>query len=87
MSLKMMEEMFKELKIQYVPTSANFYLLLFPSAEDAIKFNLECLNRGLILRYLDSFGIDNGIRINSGTRDETIFALDVISEAIKVINT
>ena len=87
MSLNMMEEMFKELKIQYVPTSANFYLLLFPSAEDAIKFNLECLNRGLILRYLDSFGIDNGIRINSGTRDETIFALDVISEVIKVINT
>ena len=51
--------------------------------EYAVKFNQECLNRGLILRYLDSFGIDNGIRINSGTKDETVFALDVITEVLK----
>ncbi len=79
-SLNMMEKKFKELKINYISTSANFYLLLFPSDKYAKAFNIECLNRGLILRYLDSFGIENGIRINSGTKEETIFALNVISE-------
>ncbi|MEJ2616633.1 MAG: aminotransferase class I/II-fold pyridoxal phosphate-dependent enzyme [Ignavibacteriaceae bacterium] len=79
-SLKMMEMKFKELKINYIPTSANFFLLLFHDGEYAERFNLECLNRGLILRYLDSFGIINGIRINSGTIEETNFALNIISE-------
>ena len=84
-SLNMMEGKFKELKINYIPTSANFYLLLFHDDEITKKFNSECLNRGLILRYLDSFGINNGIRINSGTKAETIFALDVISEVSNIL--
>jgi histidinol-phosphate aminotransferase len=84
-SLNTMETKFKELKINYIPTSANFYLLLFPNDEIARKFNNECLNRGLILRYLDSFGINNGIRINSGTKDETLFALDIISEVNNIL--
>ena len=84
-SLKMMEKKFKELEINYIPTSANFFLLLFPDEEYAERFNLECLNKGLILRYLDSFGIRNGVRINSGTIDETVFALNVISEVRDVL--
>jgi histidinol-phosphate/aromatic aminotransferase/cobyric acid decarboxylase-like protein len=38
------------------------------------------LNRGLILRHVKPFGIPNGIRINSGTMEETDYALNVISE-------
>ena len=79
-SLKMMGDKFKEIKINYIPTSANFFLLLFPDEKYAKEFNKECLNKGLILRYLDSFGINNGVRINSGTIEETDFALKVISE-------
>ena len=79
-SLELMEQKFKELEIDYIPTSANFLLLLFPDKDYAEKFNAECLNRGLILRYLDSFGIENGVRINSGTKEETDFALNIISE-------
>lgn len=79
-SLKMMEMKFQELEINYIPTSANFFLLLFHDEEFAERFNLECLNRGLILRYLDSFGIINGVRINSGTIEETKFALNIIAE-------
>ncbi|MFZ0455040.1 MAG: histidinol-phosphate transaminase [Ignavibacteriaceae bacterium] len=84
-SLKMMEEKFKELEINYIPTSANFFLLTFPEENYAKRFNLECLNRGLILRYLDSFGISNGVRINSGTIEETDFALNVISEVRSIL--
>jgi len=79
-SLSKMKEKFNELGIEQVPTSANFLLLIFPSEEFTVDFNEECLSRGLILRHVKSFGIPNGIRINSGTMEETDFALNAISE-------
>jgi histidinol-phosphate aminotransferase len=79
-SLKIMDKKFNELGIKHVPTVANFYLLLFPGEEFTIEFNNECLNRGLILRHTKSFGIPNGIRINSGTMEETDFAMEIIED-------
>ena len=77
-SLEIMKNKFDELGINYIKTSANFYLLLFSTEEEAIEFNNECLNCGLILRHVDTFGIPKGIRINSGTEKETDFALNII---------
>jgi histidinol-phosphate aminotransferase len=85
-SLNIMKQKFDELGIEYVPTSANFYLLLFPNLEFTLEFNNECLNRGLILRHVSSFGIPNGIRINSGTLAETDFALQVIEEVYNILS-
>jgi len=76
---------FEELGIEYVPTCANFYLILMPTESFMIEFNQECLNRGLILRPVNTFGINNGIRINSGTDDETEFALQVIEEVFAIL--
>ena len=84
-SLEKMKGKFDELNIEYIPTSANFYLLIFPTEEFAIDFNEQCLNKGLILRRVDTFGIPNGIRINSGTDEETEFALNVISEVYPIL--
>ncbi len=77
-SLQMMMKKFDLLYMAYVKTAANFLMLLFPSEEFTREFNEECLSKGLILRHVDSFGIPNGIRINSGTKEETEFALEVI---------
>ena len=79
-SLDKMIKKFNELGIVQVPTAANFVLLIFPSKDFAFDLNEECLNRGLILRHVKAFGIPNGIRINSGTMEETEFALKIISE-------
>ena len=79
-SLERMKLKFEELNIEYIPTSTNFYMLVFPTEEFASAFNEQCLNKGLILRHVNTFGIPNGIRINSGTDEETEFALNVISE-------
>jgi histidinol-phosphate aminotransferase len=77
-SLGMMKDKFDKIGICYIPTSANFYLLLFRTEQFAAQFNEECLNRGLILRHVKNFGISNGIRINSGTIEETVFALNIM---------
>ncbi len=84
-SLRLMVLKFDELGLDYVPTSANFYLLLFPDEEFTVGFNNECLNRGLILRHVKAFGIPNGIRINSGTIEETEFALNVLEEVYNLM--
>jgi histidinol-phosphate aminotransferase len=84
-SLGMMTKKFVEIGIDHVPTSTNFYLLLFPNEEFTAEFNNECLNRGLILRHVNTFGIPNGIRINSGTVEETDFALKVTEEVYNLM--
>ncbi|MCH8325262.1 MAG: histidinol-phosphate transaminase [Bacteroidetes bacterium] len=79
-SLKKFKQIFDELSIKFLPSSANFLLMLFTDEEYTAKFNDECLKKGLILRHVKSFGIPNGIRINSGTDEETEFAINVISQ-------
>lgn len=80
---RMLEKMIKSfdrLGIDYVPTAANFVLLLFSTPQLAEEFNAGCLDHGLIIRHVAGFGIPNGIRINTGTEDETAFALEVIEK-------
>ncbi len=78
--LESMTKRFAELGIRYVATDANFLLMLMPSEQFAAEFNQACLDRGLIVRHVKTFGIPEGIRINTGTEEETAFALDVIDE-------
>jgi histidinol-phosphate aminotransferase len=79
-SIKKMQAKFDSLGIRHVPTWANFLMLLLPSEQIARDFFEECLNYGLIVRNLNRFGIPPGIRINSGTEEETEFALNVIDK-------
>ncbi len=84
-SLQMMKNKFDDIGIDYIPTAGNFFLILFPDEEFTAEFNNECLNRGLILRHVNTFGIPEGIRINSGTIEETEFALKVLEEVLKMM--
>ncbi len=68
------------LHIRHLGTVANFVLLLLPTDEHARQFFERCLDRGLIVRPTGPFGIANGIRISSGTDDETTFAVNVIEQ-------
>ncbi|UCE23342.1 MAG: histidinol-phosphate transaminase [Candidatus Zixiibacteriota bacterium] len=77
-ALEMMQARFDRIGIEYVPTSANFILLLLPDQHSAEQFTAGCLDRGLIVRHVAAFGIPNGIRVNSGTYDEMEFGLDII---------
>ncbi len=79
-NMQRMVKAFAEIGIRQVHSDANFILLLMPSEQFALDFNLACLDRGLIVRNVRSFGIPNGIRINTGTDDETNFAVHVIDE-------
>ncbi len=80
---RMLTEMgkrFDALGIPYVKSAANFLMLIFADENRATAFSNACLNRGLIVRHVGAFGVPNGVRINTGTEDETHFALEVIEQ-------
>lgn len=79
-SLKILQDALIELRIRFVPTTANFILMIMPSELFAEMFFEECLNHGLIVRHTLPFGVPEGIRINSGTEEETRFAVKVIEQ-------
>ncbi len=85
-SLARMKERFAALGIEQVDSAANFILVLMPSQQFAADFYQRCLNHGLILRHVASYGVPNGIRINSGTEEETTIALDIIEEVWRAMN-
>lgn len=82
-SLNRFKEFFISEGISFPDSFANFILLTFPNEISAVEFSNECLNRGLILRHVKSFGIPNGVRINSGTEEETEIAIEIMSKVLK----
>lgn len=68
------------LGITTVPSAANFIMMVLPSEASAKALCEACLSDGLIVRHLAAFGIPRGVRINSGTDDETEFAIEVLQK-------
>jgi len=79
-SMKRLAKTFDSLGMTYIQSHANFLLLILDSETMAAAFTTECLNRGLILRHTKLFGAPCGVRINSGTLEESAFALKIIEE-------
>lgn len=64
-------------------TYGNFFMMIFGNEKEALAFNEQCLRRGLILRPLGSFGIPQGVRINTGTMEENKKAISIIESISK----
>ena len=82
-SLLQMKKRFNQLGINFIGGAANFLMMVFPSEKYARILCEECLKEGLILRNLKPFGFPFGVRINSGTLEETEFALKIIGKVIR----
>ncbi len=84
-SLKMMMEKFDELGIKYVDPTANFIMILLDSEDLAAEFAKECMQYGIIVRHVNSFGVPNGVRINSATVGQTEYVIDMFEKVYKGI--
>jgi len=72
---------FKKLGIEYIPTEANFILCRFKNDTTPIIKELE--KRGIIIRGMKSFGLDNRyVRITIGTPEENKILIKNLSEII-----
>jgi histidinol-phosphate aminotransferase len=76
---------FDELGIEYVEPKANFVMILLKTDIQAQKFVEVCLSKNVITRYLGGFGIENGVRISTGTIEQTDLACYVFKETYELI--
>lgn len=83
--LKQIRDTFYNLGVDFVPPTANFIMILLKSPEQAQKFVELCLNNNVITRYLAGFGIENGVRISTGTQEQTSYACQVFAKVYNEI--
>jgi histidinol-phosphate aminotransferase len=69
--LRLLTEGLTALGVEFVPSSANFVMTIWPSEGEASRVSEELLQEGIIVRPLKSFGIPNGVRVSVGTEAET----------------
>ncbi len=63
-------------------TQANFVFVIIPEYknQNAKKINDYLLSKGIALRYLSTYGIDNALRITLGTKEELNQTLELLKE-------
>jgi histidinol-phosphate aminotransferase len=70
-----------DLELSYVPTQANFMLLIH-LPRDVKTINEEMLRRGVIIRPMGGFGMPDAIRVTIGTRAENERLLQAFAEVL-----
>jgi len=72
---------FDKLKIKYAPSAANF--ILFDAKENGVNFTKKMLKKGVILRDMAQYGLDNFVRVTIGTEKENRTFLKELKRIIK----
>lgn len=84
-AIEKLKTTFDELGIEYVEPKANFVMILLKTDIQAQKFVEVCLSKNVITRYLGGFGIENGVRISTGTIEQTDLACNVFKETYELV--
>ena len=56
--------------VNYMPSISNSVMMILPTEEEAIDFTQRMLEKGVILRRINAFGLPNCIRITVGMPEE-----------------
>jgi len=67
-------------------TVREFEMFMKKVPEDSVRFTDYCYNKRILVRQLSGFGINNGVRISTGTHTQMDYALDIFTKAFKELN-
>lgn len=79
---KRLYEFFDEQGVTYVESISNSVMMVLETEEAAAQFTQKMLEKGVILRRLNAFGLPNCVRITIGVRDE----MEHFEQTFKEIN-
>jgi len=85
-SLERLTNLLDSLNITYLPPKANYVMIIFDQPTDSVRFTDFCYNNGILVRQLSGFGIDNGVRISTGSHTQMDFALEIFEKAFIELN-
>jgi histidinol-phosphate aminotransferase len=75
-----LEKGLKKLGLTYIPTQTNFILIKVPrKAQEVFE---AMLHKGVIIRSMKSYGLENYIRVNMGLPEENRFFLKALKEVL-----
>ena len=74
--MRRLEKALNQLKLNFIPSSANFITIIFKDELEAFSFTDRFLKDGVILRHLKSFGLPECVRITLGNKDEMDFLIN-----------
>jgi histidinol-phosphate aminotransferase len=75
-----LQEVFSELGIGYEPSQANFVMARI--GPDARRIYEGLLRKGIITRFMDSFGLSEHIRVSAGTPEEIGAFIEALREVL-----
>lgn len=67
---KRLYRFFEKRGVSYIPSISNFVLMKLSSEEKAVEFTQKMLEKGVILRRTNSFGLPDCVRITIGRKKE-----------------
>lgn len=67
---KRLYDFFEQHGVSYIPSISNSVMMVLSTEQQAINFNQAMLEKGVILRRTNAFGLPNGIRITIGRKKE-----------------
>lgn len=71
-----------ELGLSALPSQANFLLCQIPEQHGAARLYLALKERGVLVRYFDSPGLQDKLRISIGSAEENRILLDAIRDSL-----
>ena len=81
--IKYLLKEFNKLNLQTIPTVTNFITLIFENKTSANQFLDKMLEKGVILRGLESFGLPHCVRVTVGTMNENKYFIKMLNNIIK----
>ena len=78
-------EEFDRLGVKYIPSYANFIMTVFESEEIVQELNAKLLQRGVVLRPLNAFGLPHCLRITIGTPEENKMCITQLETVLKEV--
>lgn len=79
----LLERSFRELRLSWVPSSANFVMVRLPDAEEVWK---ALVRRGVLVRTLDSWGLPGWLRVSVGRMEELMQFAGGLHAALREID-
>lgn len=76
----------RDLRIDFVPSEANFIMTLWPNREIAEQVADAMMRRGVILRPLAQFGIPEGVRITIGSDKQNKVLVSALEQTAAELN-
>ena len=77
-----LEQNFKTLGLRYIPSQANFILVKVPIPAQELYERM--LRKGVIIRSMKSFGLDQFIRVNVGLPEENKKFLKALRQELQL---